>query len=632
MPVINLLLFRGENASMKDRYIENKCLPGLIAAQAAVTPDNIAVRHGDRSLTYRELDTRAGLLARRLRSLGVSQDVVVGLYLSRSLAMIVAALAVLKAGGAYLPLDPNYPKERLAFLLRDGRARVLLTGNCMVEGTPVGPQHIVTLDPGGGFSAPAGLEQLTADVNPSNLAYVIYTSGSTGQPKGVEVTHGGLCNLISWHLRRFSITPRDRASHLAAVSFDAAVWEVWPYLCAGASVYIPEAIAVDDPETVRNWLVSQEITIGFLPTPLAERLITLEWPARTALRMMLTGADTLHHYPPRRLRFQLVNNYGPTECTVVASSGNVSPNEHPDGLPTIGRPIDGAQIYILDQHMQQVPVGKAGEVYIEGEGIARGYRNRPDLTSDRFVPNLFSSEPGARLYKTGDLARYLPDGQIAFMGRVDDQVKIRGFRVEPAEIVKVLDEHPAVQASVVVPRNSGAGERHLTGYIVTATNAHPTYSELRNFMAARLPEYMVPTTFVTLKDLPLSPSGKIDRARLPEPGPENMLRDHAFVAPRTPIEDRVASMVASLLGLPQVSVEDNFFLLGGHSLLGTQLIARIRDEFQIELSLRSLFEAPTVEKLSARVEDLLVAMVEGMSDEEAERLLNATSVAKGSVS
>jgi amino acid adenylation domain-containing protein len=614
---------------MKHGHTENKCFLELIAAHAAATPDALAVTHGDRSLTYKELDRRAGLLARRLRSLGVGPNVVVGLCLNRSLAMMVAALGVIKAGGAYLPLDPGYPKERLAFLLQDSQARIVVTGNCMLEAVPVDRQHVIGLDLAGGFSDPGQLEPFTADVNPSHLAYVIYTSGSTGQPKGVEVTHGSLSNLISWHLRAFNVTASDRASHVAAVSFDAAVWEVWPYLCAGASVHIPEGVATNDPEAIRDWLVSQGTTIGFLATPLAERLITLEWPARTALRVMLTGADTLHHYPPRRLRFQLINNYGPTECTVVASSGKVSPNENPDRLPTIGRPIDGVQIYILDEHMQQVMLGQVGEIYIGGAGLARGYRNRPELTSERFVPNLFSSEPGARLYKTGDLGRCLPDGQIAFLGRADDQIKVRGYRIEPAEIVKVLDEHPAVQASVVVARDGSEEEKTLVAYVVTAPNAQPTHSELRNFIAARLPEYMLPATFITLEALPLSPSGKIDRASLPEPGPENTLRDHAFVAPRTPIEERVASMLASLLGLPQVSVEDNFFLLGGHSLLGTQLIARVRHEFQIELSLRSLFEAPTVEKLSARIEDLLVAMVEAMSEEEAQRLLNAGSIAKG---
>jgi amino acid adenylation domain-containing protein len=616
---------------MKHGHIENRYIPELIAAQAAASPDALAVKHGKRSLTYKELDLRSGLLARRLRFLGVGPNVVVALYLNRCPAMIVAALAVLKAGGAYLPIDPSYPKERLSFLLQDGQTCILLTGNC-IEAMCVEAQHIITLDPDGDFSAPGELEPFFADVDPSDLAYVIYTSGSTGQPKGVEVTHGGLLNLISWHLHAFNITPRHRASHIAPVSFDAAVWEVWPYLCAGASLHIPDGVAVNEPEVLRDWLVSQEITIGFIATPLAERLITLEWPANAALRVMLTGADTLHHYPPRRLRFQLVNNYGPTECTVVASSGAVSPNEHPDRLPTIGRPIDGVQIYILDEYMQEVPPGEPGEIYIGGEGVARGYRNRPDLTSERFVPNLFSSEPSTRLYKTGDLARYLRNGEIAFLGRVDDQIKVRGFRIEPAEIVKVLDEHPAVQASAVVARDGATGEKKLVGYVVTAPNAQPTHSELRNFIAARLPEYMVPATFVTLQDLPLSPSGKIDRTRLPEPGPDNILRDHVFVAPRTPIEERVASILASLLGLPQVSVEDNFFLLGGHSLLGTQLIARVRDEFQIELSLRSLFEAPTVQKLSERIEDLLVAMVEEMSEEEAQRLLNATSAAEGSAS
>jgi acyl-coenzyme A synthetase/AMP-(fatty) acid ligase/acyl carrier protein len=456
---------------------------------------------------------------------------------------------------------------------------------------------------------------------------VIYTSGSTGQPKGVEITHGGLLNLVYWHQRAFSITPDDRASQLSALGFDAAVWELWPYLTAGASVHLSDGVAANDPEAVREWLISEKITICFLPTPLAERVMTLEWPKKARLRVMLTGADTLHHYPPRKLPFQLVNNYGPTECTVVATSGIVLPNEHLGCLPSIGGPIDNVQVHILNENMRQAPMGESGEIYIGGAGVARGYRNQPDLTAERFVPDPFSSEPGARLFRTGDLGRYLPDGQIAFLGRVDEQVKIRGFRIEPAEIVKVLDEHPAVQASAVVAREVEPGDKRLVAYFVPAAKAQPTHTELRNFIAARLPEYMVPATFVKLEALPLNASGKVDRAILPAPNAENMLRDSSFVAPRTPIEERLAAMLALLLDLDRVGVEDNFFLLGGHSLLGTQLIARIRDTFGVELGLRSLFDFPTISKLSGQIEALLLAKLEAMSEEEAQLLANGTEPA-----
>jgi len=384
---------------------------------------------------------------------------------------------------------------------------------------------------------------------------------------------------------------------------------------------------MNDPEAVRDWLIFQRITICFLATPLAERVITLEWPKKARLRVLLTGADTLHHYPPRKLPYKLVNNYGPTECTVLATSGTVPPNEHPHRLPSIGSPIDNVQVYILNEGMQQTPIGDSGEIYIGGVSLARGYRNQPDLTAERFVPDPFSSEPWARLFRTGDLGLYLPDGQIAFLGRVDEQVKIRGFRIEPAEIVKVLDEHPAVQASIVVAREVEPGDKRLVAYFVPAAKAQPTHTELRNFIAARVPEYMVPATFVKLEALPLNPSGKVDRAALPAPNVENTLRDSSFVAPRTPIEERLAAMLALLLDVDRVGVEDNFFLLGGHSLLGTQLIARVRDAFGVELSLRTLFDAPTVSKLSAQIDALLLAKLEAMSEEEAQLLANGTEPA-----
>jgi len=605
----------------------NECVPQLVTAQAAATPDAIAVTHGKLSLTYKELDQRAEQLAQGLRSLGVGPDVTVGLYLNRSLAMVAGALAILKAGGAYLPLDPTYPKERLMFLLKDAEARILVTGHSMVDGLAAQSEHVVTLDPEGRLLAHAqyAFEPLAVEVKPQNLAYVIYTSGSTGQPKGVELTHEGLNNLVVWHRHAFSVSPRDRASQLAALSFDAAVWEIWPYLTSGASVHLADGLPIDDPVAVRDWLVSRAITICFLPTPLAELVMRLEWPRKGALRVMLTGADTLHHYPPRKLPFQLVNNYGPTECTVVATSGTVSPEEHLDRLPPIGRPIDNIQIYILDEKMQQAPIGEIGEIYVGGRGLARGYRNRPELTSEKFIPNPFTTESRARLYKTGDLARYLPDGEIAFLGRVDEQIKARGFRIEPAEIVKVLDEHPAVQASFVVAREIEPGDKRLVAYLVLAGEAQPSYTEMRNFLAARLPEYMLPGIFVRLTALPLNPSGKVDRTSLPDPVAENTLRDHALVKPKTALEERVANIVAGLLGVQQVSVEDNFFLLGGHSLLGAQLLARLSNEFHIELSLHSLFDAPTIERLSQQIEALFVAKLEAMSEEEAQNLIGVTS-------
>ncbi len=602
-------------------------VPELVSAQAAITPRATALTHGRRSLSYQELDRRADRVAHVLRSLGVGPDVVVGLYLDRSLAMIVGALAILKAGGAYLPLDPSYPTDRLTFLWKDARATILVTGECMVDALPLRPERVVAVNPEGQLA----LDQITKPVavqsKANDLAYVIYTSGSTGQPKGVEITRGGLLNLIRWHHRAFRITPNDRASHLSALGFDAAVWELWPYLTNGASMHLPDGVTANDPEAVRDWLISQKITVCFLATPLAERIMTLEWPTKTSLRVMLTGADTLHHYPPRKLPFQLVNNYGPTECTVVTTSGTILPNEHADRLPSIGSPIDNMQVHIVNKDMRKVPIGEAGEIYIGGAGLARGYRNHSDLTAERFVLDPFGSERGARLFRTGDLGRYLPDGQIAFLGRVDEQIKIRGFRIEPAEIVKVLDEHPAVQASTVVAREVEPGDKRLVAYFVPAGKTQPTHTELRNFIAARLPAYMIPATFVKLEALPLKPSGKVDRATLPAPNAENALHDSSFIAPRTPIEERLAAMLASLLDLDRVSVEDNFFLLGGHSLLGTQLIARIRDTFGVELSLRSLFDLPTISKLSGHIEMLILDKLQAMSEDEAQRLANGTAPA-----
>ena len=599
----------------------------LVTFQATATPDAIALASTRRVWSYMELDERASALADTLRSLGVGPEVVVGLCMPRSPVMVVGALAILKAGGAYLPLDPTYPAARLAFLLDDGQVPVVVAGQRIKERLPKGSYHTILLDDLGRVGDFAPLAQsapVKAAATLKNLAYVIYTSGSTGQPKGVEITQESLLNLVHWHQQAFGVQSADRASQVANVGFDAAVWEIWPYLATGASLYFAEDETVSDPQLLRDWLVAQRITIAFIPTPLAEHLLTLPWPPETALRTMLTGADTLHVYPPVGLPFLLVNNYGPTECTVVATSGPVHSNASTDQLPPIGRAIANTEVYILDESGNQVPIGTAGELHIGGIGVARGYRNRPQLTAQRFIPNRFNEKVSERLFRTGDRASFLPDGRIAFLGRVDEQVKVRGFRVEPNEVTATLNVHPCIQQSVVVAREVGPSDARLIGYLVLAPESHLTLSALRAFLQARLPDYMVPAIFVRLEKLPLTPNGKVDRMSLPAPDESNTLREDAYAAPRTEMEKTVAGILERLLKLEHVDVEENFFSLGGHSLLGAQLIARLRDTFGIEMPLRVVFEAPTVAELSAEIERLLVTKLQAMSEKEVLRILDST--------
>ena len=439
--------------------LQGMCLPELVARRAAETPEALAVTAGAQILSYGELDNRADRLACYLRSLGVGTDVVVGLCLPRCLDMVVGALGILKAGGAYLPMDPAWPPDRLAFVLEDAESPVLITDVTLARQIPRSRRVIVDLVAPEITGQPEGLP--LSKIKHDDLAYVIYTSGSTGQPKGIEIPHDALVNLISWHQQAFSVTSADRASHLAGLGFDAAVWELWPYLAVGASVRLVDEFTRNSAELLRNWLVAHWITISFIPTPLAEELLSVKWPQNTALRMMLTGGDTLHHYPPASLPFVVVNNYGPAECAVVATSGEIPPDGHDGTLPPIGRPILNNQIHLLDEQLRPVPPGLVSEIYIAGAGLARGYRNRPDLTAERFVSASFTGKPASRLYSTGDLARLLPDGQIAFVGRADEQIKIRGFRIEPNEIVCALNQHPAVCESLVLAREDSSGDKRL---------------------------------------------------------------------------------------------------------------------------------------------------------------------------
>jgi len=603
------------------------CVHELIEAQAKVRPDAVAVYEGDKQITYRELDWRANELALRLQSSGVHEEVPVGLCMRRSADFVIGALGVLKAGATYVPLDPSYPKNRLAMLLEDSGVRLVVTQPCVAKQLPQGSWQAIVME-ACALNRDAGSR--VGNAGRANLAYIIFTSGSTGRPKGVQITHANLLNLISWHQRAFAVTPNDKATMHASPGFDAAVWEIWPYLAAGASVAVVDENIRTSPEGLRDWIVAQQITISFLPTALAEAIVDLPWPAQTALRFLLTGADTLRRYPPVGLPFDLVNNYGPTECTVVATSGIVSSEAQPAAMPSIGRPIDDVQIYLVDEQLQSVPDGTPGEILIGGAGVGRGYLNGPDLTDQKFIADRFGNNEDGRLYRTGDLARRLPDGQLAFLGRIDEQVKVRGYRIEPGEITALLEQHPAIDSSFVTACSDNSGETRLIAYIVPAANAHLSADELRRFLGEHLPEYMVPSVFVPIASLPLTAHGKVDRTALPPPTSENILHEEGFETPQSEIEQWLARLLATLLGTARVSRDDNFFNLGGHSLMGAQLIATVKQTFDVELPLRSLFDHPTIREISSEIGSLIQAKLNAISDEEARRILE-TSPAESSL-
>lgn len=595
-------------------------VPGLVAAWAADTPEAVAVEAQGQLLSYGELEHHANQLAHHLQRLGVGPDVLVGLCVERAPAMVVGALAILKAGGAYVPLDPSYPADRLAFMLQDANAPVLVTQWHLLERMERVGCQVIAMDADSSLLADLPTAPPPVATKSSDLAYVIYTSGSTGHPKGVQVSHGNLLNLVQWHRRAFAVSGADRATQLASTAFDAVVWELWPYLSAGASLHMPEELTRATPPLLRDWLVKERITIGFVPTALAEALIQLEWPPETALRTLLTGADALHRFPPPGLPFTLVNNYGPTEATVVATSGAVPLGGGPGEVPSIGSPIDGVLVHVVDEQLEPVEPGAVGELLIGGGGVARGYLNRPELTRERFLPDTISGTAGGRLYRTGDLVRARPDGELDFIGRLDDQVKIRGQRLELGEIMTTLNSHPSVRSSVVIVDELIPGERQLVAFVVPAEGTVARTEPLRTHLAGRLPSYMLPTDFVWLPEFPTTPSGKVDRVALASLRQANSSRAASAAAPRNQLEEALVAIVAELLGLETVGTDENFFTLGGHSLLGAQVIARIGDRFGVEMSLRSLFDQPTVAEMAVEVERLLVADLNAMSDEEAERL------------
>ncbi|HKW30178.1 MAG TPA: amino acid adenylation domain-containing protein, partial [Verrucomicrobiae bacterium] len=550
-------------------FPRNKCAHQLFEEQAARTPEALAVADGAGQLTYGELNERADQLAHRLRELAVGPEVCVGVCLDRSVAMVVGKLAIWKAGGAYVPLDPSYPTERLRFMLEDAKIPVLLTQPSLRNNfkSEFSDLKLLCVDDAGHtsrFTHGSSIPRSEFPVpNSDNLAYVIYTSGSTGRPKGVEIEHRSLVNLITWHQRTYQVRPADRATQIATPAFDASVWELWPYLTAGASIHIPDEETRLSPGKLLRWLTGEEITLSFVPTPIAEAMLEEPWPDDCRLRALLTGGDKLHRAPGKKLPCVLANHYGPTENTVVTTWTQVPPLGRNANPPPIGRPIANTQVFILDQNLQPVPVGVPGELHIGGVGLARGYHHRLDLTAEKFIPNPFNAEPGTRLYRTGDLVRWLPDGQIEFLGRSDHQVKIRGQRIEPGEIEAALNRHAAVREAVVVARKDANGENRLAAYVVLKSEIdnRPPGSELsrggkvkteagglRRFLREKLPDSMVPAAFIFLDALPLTPNGKVDRNALPKPD-FRVKPERPFVAARTPAEEKLADIWREVLGV-----------------------------------------------------------------------------------
>jgi amino acid adenylation domain-containing protein len=606
-----------------------------VARWAAVRPDAVAVTDGAVSLTYRELDERAARLADVLAGAGVGPDVPVGVCLPRSPDLVVGLLGVLKAGGAYVALDTDYPAERLAYLVADSAATVVVTTTDAGDRVPAGGHRVIHLDRIHDVPPSARTDVV---VEAANLAYVVYTSGSTGRPKGVAVPHAGLSNLVSWHLDRYRMEPGSHAAQVAAAGFDASVWEIWSALAAGATLHIAAEADRSHPSAVLGWLAAHRIAVAFLPTPLAEEVLRLDPPDGLALRTLLTGGDRLVGRPRAGAPYRVVNHYGPTESSVVTTAGPVSATPGP-GEPTtppIGWPIDNLWVHVLDPEMRPVPVGVVGELYIAGVGLARGYVGRAAGTAERFVPDPFTAVPGGRLYRTGDLVRRGMAGTIEFVGRADRQIKINGFRIEPGEVEAQLRACPTVRDAVVTSWSDSAGVPHLVAYL-THEAGPGDVGGLRGHLRQRLPHHLVPTFLVPVDRIPVGPNGKTDLAALPEP---TAVSEPVARTPVGPVEELLAALWAEALDRPEIGAHENFFALGGHSLLAGQILARVNHVFDLDLSVQALLWAPTVAEFAEAVEDAtgpgriaaiarLVRQVDELSDEEVERLLAEQSDPRG---
>ncbi|MCX7595463.1 MAG: amino acid adenylation domain-containing protein [Fischerella sp.] len=612
----------------KRDYVNDKCIHQLIEEQVERSPENVAVvfenvetRHVA-SLTYRELNNKANQLAHYLQALGVGPDVLVAIYVERSWEMLVGILAILKAGGAYLPIDPMYPNQRLAYMLEDSQVSVVLTQERLVKNLPDIGVRVLCLDTLGDAIAQESDENPKAGVTPDHLAYLIYTSGSTGQPKGVQVTHQNLVHSTTARIGYYD-QPVTGFLLTSPFAFDSSVAVIFWTFCQGGFISVlPENWQLDMKQLIEA-IAQQQISHLLCLPSLYKLILEQAQPQQLiSLQTVIVAGESC----PKELVKQhrellpqtcLFNEYGPTEATVWSSVYNCQNHDLNSPVP-IGRPIANTQIYLLDTHLQPVPIGVAGEIYIGGLGVARGYLHRPELTVQKFIPDPFSDEPNARLYKTGDLARYLPDGNIEFLGRLDQQVKIRGYRIELTEIETVLNQHSAVNSAIVVAQKDSHAHLRLVAYVVPEKEQVPTVDDLRSFLKNRLPEYMLPSVFVMLKALPLTPNGKVDRQALPVPDQERPNLEAPFVPPSTPIEVALAEIWSQVLGVEQVGIHDNFLKLGGDSLRSMQVLSRANDR-GLSFSLQEFIQNPTIHELSQAIEtaeELRIPAIQPVSREQ----------------
>ncbi|MGZ4135811.1 MAG: non-ribosomal peptide synthetase [Tumebacillaceae bacterium] len=480
-------------------------------------PDAIALEMFGKQMTYRELNERANQLAHRLIRMGMQAEDVVGVFAGRSFEMVIGKLATMKSGATYMPIDPQYPADRIAFQCVDSDVKVVLTQKKLYKELPDVTVDVLVLDDMAEELRSEPVDNPNADVHRQNLVYLVYTSGSTGRPKGVEIRHGGLLNLTHWMHHTYSMTSSDRTTQLGGVAFDAGAIEMWAGLTIGACVSFTTEEIRRDPQKLRDWLIEQKITFCFVPAPLMEGLLALEWPTDTALRTVWTGGEKMLRFPGPEIPFTVTNQYGPTEATVFCTSGVIAPKQANTAQhPTIGRAITNTKIYVLDKNQELVPIGVPGELYVGGAGIARGYHNRAELTAEKFVPNPFDPQGKELLYRTGDLVRYLPDGNLDYVGRIDHQVKIRGFRIEVGAIESILRTHPDVREALVLVFEV-EGTKQLVAYLIREHETTESTSEIRAFLKKQLPDYMIPVSYAWLDHWPLTPNGKLDKPKLPAP-------------------------------------------------------------------------------------------------------------------
>ena len=583
-------------------YPRNIPLHRFIEEQVERTPAATALVYGSEHLSYRELNARANQLAHRLKKLGVGPDVLVAVCAERSVEMVLALLAVVKAGGAYVPLDPEYPRERLEVMLADSKAPVVLIQERLLDRIPDCGVHVICLDRDWPTLQAESTENLPAEVNGKNLVYVIYTSGSTGQPKGVPNVHEGIVNRLLWMQDMYQLGPRDRVLQKTPYSFDVSVWEFfWP-LMTGAALVVARPNGHKDPAYLAGLIANEKITtIHFVPSMLSIFLEAEGLDRCRALRRVFASGEALPFDLQQRffqkLSAELHNLYGPTEAAVDVTYWACQPTSKETIVP-IGKPIANTQIYILDTCLQPVPVGVAGELHIGGIGLARGYLNRPELTAEKFIRNPFSHEPGARLYKTGDLACFRSDGNIEYLGRIDHQIKLRGFRIELGEIEALLCDCAEVRHAAVLLREDVPGNKYLAAYMVPVSGKKLEIDELRARLRQKVPEFMVPSKFVVLEKFPMTTSGKVNRRALPVPTQADLAPSTKFAAPKDEIESRLVQIWESVLGVRPIGVSHNFFELGGNSLLAVKLMNRIEQEFGKNLLIATLLQAPTIEQFA----------------------------------